>query len=98
MQHRDCSYSISLLESLQCLLLLVNSYVQLILIYNERSPIVYHILVLNFHSLPGGNVGIFCDASSYQTSPLFETDPCALQIQLYYEEPEDCNHIGTKPN
>ena len=51
---------------------------------------------MNSHCLPGGKLGDFCDACAYQTSPLFEKDPCALQIQLYYDELEVCNPIGTK--
>lgn len=51
---------------------------------------------MNSHSLPGDKMGDFCDSKSYKDSELFQVDPCALQIQLYYDEVEVCNPIGSK--
>ena len=52
--------------------------------------------VMNSHSLPGNLLGDYCDGELYQTSELFKEDPCALQIQLYFDEVEVCNPIGSK--
>ena len=38
----------------------------------------------------------FVDGERFKTSPLFSTDPCALQIMLYYDELEVCNPLGSK--
>ena len=38
----------------------------------------------------------FCDASMFCSHPVFSTDVNALQIQLYYDEIDVCNPIGSK--
>ena len=52
--------------------------------------------VMNSHNLPGNLLGDYCDGELYQNSELFRADPCALQIQLYFDEVEVCNPIGSK--
>lgn len=37
----------------------------------------------------------YCDGQSYKENPLFQEDPTALQIQLYYDELEVCNPLGS---
>ena len=49
--------------------------------------------IMNSHSLL---VGDYCDGELFLNSELFQEDPCALQIQLYYDEVEVCNPIGSK--
>ena len=51
---------------------------------------------MNSHSLSDGLLGDYCDGELYATSALFQEDPCALQIQLYYDELELCNPLGSK--
>ena len=48
------------------------------------------------HNLPGNLLGDYCDGELYQNFELFQADPCALQIQLYFDEVEVCNPIGSK--
>ena len=38
----------------------------------------------------------FCDAAAYRSHPVFSVDPCALQIQVYYDDIDVCNPIGSK--
>ena len=38
----------------------------------------------------------YCDGSLFAKHPLFSTDPCALQIILYYDDIDVCNPIGSK--
>ena len=35
-----------------------------------------------------------CDGSQFKTHPLFNCEPHALQIMLYYDEVELCNPLG----
>lgn len=51
---------------------------------------------MNSHRLNGGLLGEFCDRELYAKSQLFQGDPCALQVQLYYDELELCNPLGSK--
>ena len=51
---------------------------------------------MNSHGLPGDKLGDYCDGEAFLKSTLFQEDPCALQIQLYYDELEVCNPIGSK--
>ena len=51
---------------------------------------------MNSHSLPGNKLGDYCDGELFFNSELFQEDPCVLQIQLYYDEVEVCNPIGSK--
>ena len=43
-----------------------------------------------------GMLGDYCDEELFVMSELFQDDPCALQIQLYYDELELCNPLGSK--
>ena len=52
--------------------------------------------VLNSHKALDGMLADFCDGEQFKSSPLFKDDPCALQIQLYYDELEVCNPLGSK--
>lgn len=36
----------------------------------------------------------YCDGELFKQNQLFQEDPCALQIQLYYDELEVCNPLG----
>ena len=38
----------------------------------------------------------YCDGSHYLNHPIFSKDNNALQIQLYYDEMDVCNPIGSK--
>lgn len=38
----------------------------------------------------------FCDGELFRNNQLFREDPSALQIQLYYDELELCNPLGSK--
>ena len=51
---------------------------------------------MNSHSQSNNTIGHYCDASQYKTSALFKEDPCALQIQLFFDELEICNPLGSK--
>lgn len=53
---------------------------------------------MNSHNLNGDLMGDFCDGANYAQSELFLQDPCALQIQLYYDEVEVTNPISSKVN
>ena len=52
--------------------------------------------MLNSHRAPDGVLGDYCDGELFASSSLFKEDPCALQIQLYYDELEICNPLGSK--
>lgn len=56
----------------------------------------FSLKVMNSHSLHGEKLGDYCDGENYHKSNLFREDPCGLQIQLYYDEVEVCNPIGSK--
>ena len=43
-----------------------------------------------------GLLGDYCDGELFKNNQLFKDDPTALQIQLYYDELEVCNPLGTK--
>lgn len=47
-----------------------------------------------FHTV--GKMGDYCDGEQYQHHPLFQDDPCALQVRLYYDDLEVCNALGSK--
>ena len=38
----------------------------------------------------------FCDGEQFNKHPLFSQEPNALQIQLYYDDIDVCNPIGSK--
>ena len=41
-------------------------------------------------------LGDYCDGKLFAENELFKEDPSALQIQLYYDELEVCNPLGSK--
>ena len=51
---------------------------------------------MNSHSQPNNILGDYCDATQFKDSKLFQDHPCALQIQLFYDELEVCNPLGSK--
>ena len=51
---------------------------------------------MNSYSPSDGLLGDYCDGELYAASRLFQEDPCALQVQLYYDELELCNPLGLK--
>ena len=53
---------------------------------------------MNSHCLGGDLMGDYCDGTNYLQSELFQEHPCALQIELYYDEVEVVNPIGSKVN
>lgn len=38
----------------------------------------------------------YCDGNHFSSHPIFSQDNKALQIQLYYDEIDVCNPIGSK--
>lgn len=38
----------------------------------------------------------YCDGELFHENTLFQEDPSAFQIQLYYDEVEICNPLGSK--
>ncbi|KAJ8022993.1 hypothetical protein HOLleu_38047 [Holothuria leucospilota] len=51
--------------------------------------------VKNGHASRLQNLHDFCDGSLFATNPLFSGDPCALQIQLYVDDFETLNPLGS---
>lgn len=52
---------------------------------------------MNSHAMKDGSIiGDYCDGDLFRENKLFQEDPCALQIQLYYDELEICNPLGSK--
>ena len=97
----DCSYDIPLLKSLE--LLLATSVVeeQVLFIHVHRSltfvsVVMTQMQVFNSHFLPNGRLGDYYDGTEYKQCSLFSEDPRALQVQLYYDEVDVCNEIGSK--
>lgn len=43
-----------------------------------------------------GLLSDYCDGKLFRENKLFQEDPTALQIQLYYDELEVCNPLGSK--
>lgn len=41
-------------------------------------------------------IGVYCDGSQFKESQLFNEDPCALQIRIYYDDVEICNALCSK--
>ncbi len=50
---------------------------------------------MNRHNQGNSLMTDYCDGELFKSNPLFIEDPCALQIQLYYDEIEVCNPIGS---
>ena len=40
-------------------------------------------------------MGDFCDSQAFKNNPLFQEDESALQIQLYYDDVEAVNPLGS---
>ena len=38
----------------------------------------------------------FCDGEAFRKHPIFGSDPYAMQIELYYDDADVCNPIGSK--
>ena len=51
---------------------------------------------MNSHGLLNDLLSDYCNGEFFKSNPLFQDDPCALQIQLYYDELELCNPLGSK--
>ena len=63
----------------------------------QIQAMLYTIMqVMNSHSMPDGLLGDYCDGRLFKSSELYQSDPCALQIILYYDEVECCSDIGSK--
>jgi len=41
-------------------------------------------------------LGDYCDGDQFKSHPIFSADNRALQIQLYFDEMDVCNPIGSK--
>lgn len=52
--------------------------------------------VENSHQRHDGMIADYCDGEVFQQHPLFSRDLCALQIQLYYDDVEVVNPLGSK--
>ena len=52
--------------------------------------------MFNSHELDQGRMGDYCDGEQFKQHELFQEDPCALQIRLYYDDLEICNALGSK--
>ena len=72
----------------------LSKYANLLLISTDDVTIVT-LQVYNPHCLSEGKIGDYCDGSQCKAHPLFSTDPYALQIQLYYDDMEVCNPLGS---
>uniref|UniRef100_A0A1X7V4A6 Uncharacterized protein n=1 Tax=Amphimedon queenslandica TaxID=400682 RepID=A0A1X7V4A6_AMPQE len=77
---QDVVYDIPFLKSLQLLL---------------KHDILRN-KVLQGHERADGLLGDFCDGSLFKMHPLFSADKTALQIQLYYDDVEICNPLGSR--
>ena len=51
---------------------------------------------MNLHSMNNGLLADFYDGELFCTNRLFQEDPAALQVQLYFDELEVCNPLGSK--
>lgn len=96
----DSCYYIPLLESLQSLLSIesVRDQVHNVEpINNNKNNVEHKIMqVLNSHKMNEGKMGDYCDGEQYRTHSLFQEDPCAIQLRLYYDDLEVCNALGSK--
>ena len=50
---------------------------------------------MNYHGSRNGLMIDYCDGEKFKQNRLFIEDPCALQIQLYYDELEVCYPLGS---
>ena len=62
----------------------------------ENLHLLSLIWVFNSHCSPDDKLGDYCDGELYKECELFGEDPCALQLQIYYDEADVCNEIGSK--
>jgi len=53
-------------------------------------------LLREFTGMPKSHFEDFCDGSYFQSHPLFSKHPNALQIQVYYDDFETANPLGSK--
>ncbi len=53
-------------------------------------------LLTEFTGRQKSHIEDFCDGSYFQSHPLFSKHPSALQIQVYYDEFETANPLGSK--
>ena len=52
--------------------------------------------IFNPHKAPNGILNDYCDGSNFAQHEVFSKDPHALQVQLYYDDIDICNPIGSK--
>lgn len=52
--------------------------------------------ILNSHSTGNGKLCDHCDGEQYLNHPLFTEDSCALQIEIYYDDIETVNALGSR--
>ena len=55
-----------------------------------------YVQVFNSHQLRNGKMGDYCDGEQFKHHPLFQKDNNALQINLFYDDLEVCNPLGSK--
>ena len=48
------------------------------------------------HKSSNGRMRDYCDSKDFNEHPIFSAEPNALQIQLYYDDIDVCNAIGSK--
>ena len=51
--------------------------------------------VLNGHGRHDDIIEDYCDSLQFKNHPLFSNERDALQLQLYYDEVELCNPLGS---
>ena len=85
----DCCYEISLIDS-----------ATLAKYGHHSGPGFLWFITIIFpsssHATTDGFLSEYCDGESLRENKLFQEDPTAFQIQLYYDEVEICNPIGSK--
>jgi hypothetical protein len=103
-QQWDCCYDIDLKESLTQLF--SNEAIRTkvgaqafadLWSFNEDMN-VHVIQISQRRNLQPGTTGDYCDGPAFQNHPLYKDHPEALQIQLYYDDLEVCNPLGSKVN
>jgi hypothetical protein len=69
------------------------------LVFSHRqyeSVMLLYIHFLGDDAMAADLLGEYCDGRLFNDSDLFQTDPCALQDILYYDEVECCSDNGSK--
>ena len=95
----DCCYDVPLLKSLELLLAtsVVQEQVRYALYLHVQCTLLLSLnQVFNSHCSCDERLGDYCDGEQYKLSELFCEDPCALQLNIYYDEVDVCNEIGSK--